>query len=81
MEFKECTKSIKGRVITLNKDDLLVSVIPVRKNGLVGMIDNDKLYYVKLETIPVLKRASAGNRLVKNVPDRELSTAVFMDRS
>lgn len=81
MEFKECTKSIKGRVITLNKDDLLVSVIPVRKNGLVGMIDNDKLYYVKLETIPVLKRASAGNRLVKNVPGLELSTAVFMDES
>lgn len=81
MEFKECTKSVKGRVITLNNGDLLAAVIHVREGGIVGMINNDKLYYVRLESIPLLKRTSAGNRLVKGVEDLCITSAMYTDES
>ena len=77
MVIDDVLKSTKSKIITLSTGDALAGVVPVYddKNGLVAMVAGDKMYYSKLEDLPVLKRISAGNRLVK--VDANTVTRVF----
>lgn len=78
MAFSECMKNVKGKVINLNTGDELASVIPIIGDGILGMVDSDKLYYVYTKQIPNLKRTSAGNRLIKNVDNVSITNCVFI---
>lgn len=77
MNYSECGKSVKGKVITLNSGDELVDVVPIDKSGIVGLIDNDTVYYVKPENIPTLKRSATGNRLVKTKTPVNITGVVY----
>lgn len=81
MALDECTKSVKGKVINLNATDSLAAVIPVNggSEDILGMVDKDLMYYVKVSSIPVLKRSSAGNRLIRGVDDLNITNAVCYD--
>lgn len=77
---EECTKFIKGKSIVLNADDKLSAVIPVNdpENGIISLIDSDKMYYLKVNSIPILKRTSSGNRMIKGVEDLDITNGVYM---
>lgn len=83
MDLVEVTKSVKSRIINLNTDDKLADVIPVKGNchpdSVIGMIQGDKMFYLKVEDFPKYKRSSAGNRMIKNVKDLKLSHAIYFD--
>lgn len=85
MGMDEVTKSVKSRVINLNADDKLVAVVPIKSDchpdSIVGMVSGDVMYYLKADDFPVYKRSSAGNRMIKNVTDLHLSTAMYFDAS
>lgn len=78
LSYDDISKSVKGRVITLNSGDELVGVIPVNENGILGMIDKDNVYYVRSDSVPKLKKSAAGNRLVK-VKGVDITGVVFID--
>lgn len=80
IDADECTKFIKGKVIVLNQGDELRCVIPVpdAQNGIVTLIDNNTMYYFKTESIPVFKRTSAGNRMIKGVDNLDLTNGVYL---
>jgi len=83
ISFAEATKSVKSSVINLSTGDSLAAVIPVKTNNhpdsIIGMIQGDKMYYLRLDSFPVYKRASAGNRLIKGVKDLQITGAVYFD--
>lgn len=85
MDMNEVTKSVKSRVINLNTDDKLAAVVPVKGDRLpesiLGMINGDVMYYLKVDDFPVYKRSSAGNRMIKNVKDLKITGAVYFDAS
>lgn len=85
MEMSEVTKSVKSRIINLNTDDHLVAVVPVRGDclpeSIIGMIQGDTMYYLKVDDFPTYKRSSAGNRMIKNVKDLCLTGAIYFDAS
>ncbi len=74
---KELMKSVSGKVIKLNAGDSLCSVIESKSVGALGMISGDQMYYVDIKDVPLLKRGSAGNKLIKT--DVEISKAVFIN--
>ena len=76
----DLTKSQIGRVVNLAKGDELVSVIPSEPEGVLGMVCGDKLYYVNMESVPLLKRTSAGNKMIKSEISG-ISRAVFIDNT
>lgn len=69
MDYSEVTRS-KGRVMTLNKDDYLTTVIPVKgdfhPDSLVCLPSGDHLFYLRVVDFPRNKRAAAGNKVIKN---------------
>lgn len=67
MVIDDVLKSTKTKIITMSAGDNLIGVVPVygNKSGLVVMCAGEKMFYSKLEDLPLLKRVSAGNRLVK----------------
>lgn len=67
MVIDDVVKSTKSKIISLSAGDSLAGVVPVYgdKTGLVVMCVGEKMYYSKLDDLPMLKRISAGNRLVK----------------
>jgi len=69
MDLSEVTRA-KGRVMTLNEGDTLTTVIPIKSNydpeSLICLTSDDKLFYLRVVDFPRYKRASAGNRMVKN---------------
>lgn len=83
MELTEVTKSVKSRIINLNTSDKLAAVIPVKgechPDSIVGMICEDKMYYLRVEDFPVYKRTSAGNRMIKNVDNLKIAHAIYFD--
>ena len=82
MELSEVMKSTKTRVITLNSEDHLIAVLPMNRgyhpDSIIGMVQDDKMYYVKLVDFPVYKRSSSGNRMVK-VKNLALTNAIYLD--
>ncbi|MCM1230227.1 MAG: hypothetical protein NC489_08840 [Ruminococcus flavefaciens] len=72
-----------GRVMNLYSPDTLVDVIPIKGNGhtdsIIGMVQGDTMYYLKAEDFPRYQRASAGNRMVKNVEGLQISRLVYFD--
>lgn len=74
-----------GNVMNLYAGDALVDVVPVKNNGhsdsIIGMVQGDTLYYVKAEDFPRYQRASAGNRIIKNVEDLHISRMIYFDAS
>lgn len=85
MDLQEVTKSVKSRIINLNDGDHLAAVISVEDDAhpdsVVGMIQGDKMYYLKLVDFPRYKRSSAGNRMIKNAKDLCITNAVYFDAS
>jgi len=85
MEFQECEKLSKGKVINLGPGDELASVILVdsqNANNLVGMISGDHMYYVTIDRFPMLKKSSSGNRMIKSKKETiDITNAVFFDMS
>lgn len=79
MAYEDISKSVKGKVITLNPDDELAGIIPVTENGILGMIDGDNIYYVRSDTVPKLKRSASGNRLVKIKGKLNITGVIFTD--
>lgn len=80
MEYSECVKSVKGKVINLNTGDELADIVPVNReddSGILGLISGDTLYYVKIGNVPLLKRASAGNRMISRIPNLNVTSAVY----
>lgn len=74
---KELIKSAGGKVIKLNTGDTLCSVVYTLDSGALGLLSNDKLYYVDMKDIPLLKKGSSGNRIVKS--SDAISRSVFID--
>lgn len=74
-----------GNVMNLYTGDSLVDVVPIKNNGhsdsILGMVHGDTLYYVKAEDFPRYQRASAGNRIIKNVEDLRISRMIYFDAS
>lgn len=70
IEMDDVLKSLKSKIINLPADDKLASAVPIcgKKDGLIVMAANDRMYYTKLEEFPVLKRQALGNRLIKLDP-------------
>ena len=66
LKYADIGNSVKGKVINLNQGDELISVTKVEKDGILGLIDGDNVYYMKVDNIPVLKRSASGNRLIKS---------------
>lgn len=85
MDLVEATKSVKSKIINLNSGDALAAVVPMSSNhdsdSIVGMFCGDTMYYLKADDFPVYKRSSAGNRMIKNVPDLQISNAAFFGAS
>ncbi|MDE6040986.1 MAG: hypothetical protein K2F99_05360, partial [Muribaculaceae bacterium] len=85
MELKEVMKSVKSRVINLNDGDSLATVVSVEDDAhpdsVVGLMQDDKMYYVKLVDFPLYKRSSAGNRVIKNVKGLKITGGVYFDAS
>lgn len=85
MDYDECTKSAKGRLIVFPGDstDELVDIIPISKrdaeNKLVCIASGTKVYYCRLSDFPVLKRSSIGNFITKGVKKPDLERAYVLD--
>ena len=79
MPMSECSDKVSnGRIMKVNSDDELIAVTPIDESGILGMVEDDKLYYLNIKDIPVLKKASAGNRLVRTKGTVNVSTAIFI---
>ena len=68
LQLDDILNALKSKVISLGQDDSLVGVDPLLKDdqdGLVMLIVDDRVYYVKLEDYPRLKRVALGNRILK----------------
>lgn len=70
MDVDSIMKATKSKVISLGEGDYLAGAIAVNEgtSDIVGMSSGDRLYYAKLEDFPMLKRISAGNRIIKVEP-------------
>ena len=70
IELDDVLKSTKSKIINLPADDKLAGVVPIygKKDGLIVMAANDRMYYTKLEEFPILKRQALGNRIIKVDP-------------
>lgn len=70
MEIEEALKSTKSKIINLTNGDTLAGAVPLYgyTNGMIATWSNDKLYYLRLEDFPKLKRTAAGNKLLKLDP-------------
>lgn len=70
-------------VMNLYASDSLVDVVPVKSNdhsdSILGMVQGDTLYYVKSGDFPRYQRASAGNRIIKNVENLHISRMIYFD--
>lgn len=85
MNYNECTKSIKGKLIMLGEGDELADIIPIQsrnaESDIIGVTQGDVMYYVKVSDFPVLKRSSTGNRVIKGVKSLELNRMFYFDMS
>lgn len=80
IELDDVLKSTKSKIINLPTEDKLVGAVPIngKKDGLIVMAANDRMYYTKLDDFPVLKRQALGNRLIKVDPGT-INHAFFMN--
>lgn len=79
MHMSELTdKAASGKIMKIAAEDELIAVTPVTKNGVLGMVQDDRMYYLHVKEMPVLKKASAGNWLLKNAGDVCLSTCIHI---
>lgn len=69
MLMDDILKALKSKMISLKETDTLVGVVPIKKStsidSIVGLTIDDKMHYIKLSEFPILKRISAGNRILK----------------
>lgn len=83
MAYTEVNKSNVGSLVSISGTDQLVDAIPIKvdnyENMVIGIAKGSDLYYVKLEDFPKLKRASAGNHVVKGVKDLSDGKLFAMD--
>lgn len=79
MPMSECSDKVSnGRIMKLNEGDSLVSVTYVKQDGILGMVQDDKMFYLKVSEIPSLKRASAGNRVIRVKGEVNISTCIYV---
>ena len=83
MDMIEVTKSTsKIKTIKLGEGDSLVSVIAVSSDyhpdSIIGMISGSTMYYAKLIDFARYKKASAGNRILKNLKGKTIESAVYL---
>lgn len=85
MAYNECIKSTKGKLIVLGEGDKLADIIPIScKNedtNMIGLVQGDTMYYVRVSDFPKLKRSSTGNHIVKGVKTLNLNSMVYFDMS
>lgn len=79
MAYEECTKTEVGSLVSLGSGDSLVDIIPVvsTEETVIGIILGESWYYTKLSDYPILKRASAGNRIIKSKKVKSLEGATL----
>lgn len=82
MPMTECSEKISNaKIMKINAGDELIGVVPVEDGGILGMVQDDKMYYLHVKELPVLKRASAGNWLLKSNKDACISTCIYIPKS
>lgn len=82
MPMTECSEKISNaKIMKINAGDELIGVIPVEEGGILGMVQDDKMYYLHVKELPVLKRASAGNWLLKSNKDACITACIHIPKS
>ena len=82
MPMTECSEKISNaKIMKINAGDELIGVVPVDEGGILGMVQDDKMYYLHVKELPVLKRASAGNWLLKSNKNACISTCIHIPKS
>lgn len=66
----EILKSTKSKITMFPDGDYAIAAIPINTTeGVIAMWSDSKMYCVKLEEFPILKRTAAGNRILKLAKD------------
>lgn len=81
VEMGELTSSSGCRTISLSDEDDLVAVCATKVKGYTMITSGDKVYYLPVNAIPVMKRTSAGNKVIRGVDDLEVNRVFFVPSS
>lgn len=65
------------KIMPLLENDTIVSVFDSSNDGIVALFSKHNVYYVRRDSIPILKKGGAGNSVVKNPKDKLIGAVLI----